>query len=83
MTSFFNSVEHTAGDMVDSALATAGALYVTDRFVMPMMVEVAGPVESNGAKHLLLQTCGVVCANTIVQKASQYGYLPVIFGTQR
>ncbi len=80
-TNFFNSVEHTAGDMVDSAIATGAALYLVDRFGMPLLVEVVGPTESNGVKHLAMQTAGVVCANTIVQQAAQHGYLPVIFGT--
>ncbi len=82
-TNFFQSAERNLGDAIDEAIATGAALYVTDRFVMPLITDVVGPVDSNGLKHLAVQTGGVVCANMMVKKLQENSMLPTIFGTPK
>ncbi len=79
-TNFFQSAESDMGAMVDRFIFTAGSLWVVDRFGVPLLVEIMGPVESNGLKHLAMQTTAVVASETLLEKLKQHNMLSTIFG---
>ncbi len=79
MTHFLSELEKGAGNAVDNFMWTAGALYVSDKFLYPQLVDLVGD-DTNGLKHLAIQTACVTAANTAVEYARQRDMLPVIFG---